>query len=231
MAVRQLDYPKARLLMEVNTDFEAEYRIKACEKEPWTVAFIEAIPAGSVFWDIGANVGPYSLVAASRGLQVFAVEPGYENYRGLCHNLALNDLLDKVLAVCYAVGAGPGFDWFHYVDLRSGAGNHVLGGPRKRTHHMQQVQIWRIDDLLPVFSSPASHYMKIDVDGSEREVLAGAPAFLRDPRTAGLMIEMQLENEAPIMQTMAGAGWKLASRFAGRHGRNIGLVYGQFARP
>ena len=63
-------------VMEAETDFEREsarqlppqkaYRLNACRKEPWTVAFIEAMPANSRFWDIGANVGSYALVAAAR---------------------------------------------------------------------------------------------------------------------------------------------------------------------
>src|SRR5688572_16327185 len=34
------------------------------DKQPATIAWIDAFPAGSVFWDIGANVGVYSLYAA-----------------------------------------------------------------------------------------------------------------------------------------------------------------------
>ena len=94
MSVQALDYPE-RILIDVNSPVEREYRAKSCSKEPWTIAFIEAAPPNSWFVDVGANVGAYTLVAVKRNLRVIAIEPGYENYRSLCHNLSLNAWLDR----------------------------------------------------------------------------------------------------------------------------------------
>lgn len=51
-----LDYPGADIWLIVESEIEKTKRINACQKEPETVHFIESLPKGSVFYDIGANV-------------------------------------------------------------------------------------------------------------------------------------------------------------------------------
>ena len=62
-------------------------------KEPDSLKWIDAMRPGSVFWDIGANVGVLTLYAASRGdLDVWAFEPAAVNYYNLVANCELNGL-------------------------------------------------------------------------------------------------------------------------------------------
>src|SRR5687768_12995904 len=90
MSVQQLDYPNRKILMEIETQVEQAFRVHSCSKEPWTIDLIERMEPGDVLYDVGANVGPYTLVAAALGHRVVAIEPGYQNYARLCHNLAMN---------------------------------------------------------------------------------------------------------------------------------------------
>ena len=90
MTVETLDYPGAKILMEAETQQEMGYRIHSCQKEPWTVAMIERMQPGDVLYDIGANVGAYTLVAAALHHRVVAIEPGYANYARLCQNPTMN---------------------------------------------------------------------------------------------------------------------------------------------
>src|SRR3990167_8594009 len=89
--IRTLDYAKVPIQMRVDTKIESDYRIVACKKEPWTVEFIEQQPLGSIFIDVGANVGSYTLIAVACGLRPVAIEPHFHSYAKLCENLALND--------------------------------------------------------------------------------------------------------------------------------------------
>lgn len=66
-------------------------------KEPETLEWIDNIPKGAVLWDIGANVGLYSVYAAKvRGCQVYAFEPSVFNLELLARNIFLNQLTDKI---------------------------------------------------------------------------------------------------------------------------------------
>jgi FkbM family methyltransferase len=233
LAIATLDYPKAKLVMEAENQVEQTYRLHACAKEPWTVAFVESIPAGGIFWDIGANTGPYSLIAASRNLTVVAVEPACNNYAALCRNLALNNYLNRAIVLCCALGDRTGFDWLHYRDLRQGAASHVIGGVRTQFFHKQLIPLWTWDELWPRLPLPPDrpHYAKIDVDGGEVGLLKGASQTLQRPALAGILIEMQDAQEPEITKLLAAAGWKLAERFNERNGQPIpGLAYGRFAR-
>ena len=61
--VGRLDYAANRIQMCVNSPWQP-YRLNSCAKEPETVAWIERnVRPGDTFYDIGANVGAYSLVA------------------------------------------------------------------------------------------------------------------------------------------------------------------------
>src|SRR5688572_14716010 len=61
---RRLDYDRADIYLRVTSKVEG-FRIHACAKEPFTIEWIHGqLRAGDVLYDIGANVGAYSLVAA-----------------------------------------------------------------------------------------------------------------------------------------------------------------------
>ena len=70
------------------------------EKEPETLEWIDEIPHNSILWDIGANVGLYSIYAAKRrNCQVFAFEPSVFNLELLARNIYLNNLQGHQLKV------------------------------------------------------------------------------------------------------------------------------------
>ena len=69
-------------------------------KEPETLEWIDSMPRGSVVWDIGANVGIYSVYAAkSRDCRVWAFEPSVFNLQCLARNSYLNDLTEKITLI------------------------------------------------------------------------------------------------------------------------------------
>lgn len=232
MPIETLDYAPAALKMEITNQVEADWRMHACAKEPWTVAFIEAIPPGCAFVDVGANVGSYTLVAAARGLRVLAIEPSYTSAHAIGHNLALNDLLDHAEVIQGAAGAFDGWEWLHLQDLRPGAASHQLGGgPRKRFFHRLRVPVYTLDGLLERWAPGCPVYLKVDVDGNEEGVFAGAPKSLAPGGTlAGIMVEMGANNEAALTATLVAAGWRLDRRFHERDGKDIGIAYGEFVR-
>ena len=70
----KLSVDSPTLLMRANTFFS---------KEPETLAWIDAMTENDVLFDVGANIGIYSVYAALKGLKVFAFEPESLNYAEL----------------------------------------------------------------------------------------------------------------------------------------------------
>jgi len=68
-----------------------EFRIRTLfTKEPETLSVIEGLDSEDCFWDIGANIGIYTLLAASKCKHVVAVEPSPANFYVLMRNIELN---------------------------------------------------------------------------------------------------------------------------------------------
>ena len=68
--------------------------------EPYETSLVmDLLHPGAVFVDVGANIGYFTVLAATTAGKVFAFEPDPENFRLLEANLALNALQRKVTAV------------------------------------------------------------------------------------------------------------------------------------
>ncbi len=72
-------------------------------KEPETLEWLDQLMPESVLWDIGANIGIYSLYAAKRGVLVVAFEPNVTAYSILVNNVYLNELNDFILPLHMAL--------------------------------------------------------------------------------------------------------------------------------
>jgi FkbM family methyltransferase len=230
-----LDYANRRILMEHNSDAE-NFRIMACQKEPWTISFIESIPQDGVFYDVGANTGPYAMVAATGGVQTVAIEPSFSNYSALCSNALRNKVLPHIIALPVALANRTGLIWLDYNDIRAGGASHVFGSPTPAffSTHRQKVMTYALDELIPAFSLPAPTHIKIDVDGNgkvEMAVLGGMVQTLASPQLVGLMLEIPLDAEEAIVKGLKERGWEMAERFDHRGEAQIqGICYGRFER-
>ena len=68
-------------------------------KEPETLEWIDKIPKEKVLWDIGTNIGLYSIYAAKKGLYVYSFEPSVFNLELLARNIFLNQVVDKITII------------------------------------------------------------------------------------------------------------------------------------
>ena len=136
-------------------------------------AFETAIPEGAVVYDIGANVGYYSLMAAvvsgSKG-HVYAFEPLPRNVDYLRKHVTLNKMTDRITVFDVAVSDKTGEAAF---DL----GASTSMGHLAETGEIKVKQV-RLDDMVASGEIKAPDYMKVDVEGAEYDVLNGARALL-----------------------------------------------------
>lgn len=166
--IGRLDYWPRAILMHCDTEAERSMRIQSCAKEPETIAFIEAMPPGSVFYDIGANTGAYSLVAWALGHNVVAFEPVSANYARLCQNLRLNGARITALPVACSSEDRVGVMGLSSED--TGAALHAFDGPGET---FEPCLGMRLDTLRLTFGLPAPTHVKIDTDGHEYHVVRG----------------------------------------------------------
>jgi FkbM family methyltransferase len=109
-------------------------------KEPCTLEWIETFSADDVLFDIGANVGMYSIwAAATRRCRVIAFEPEALNYALLNRNIQANKLQDLVKAYCIGLSDHSGILDLNMADMRVGGSNHALGEALDFKHEPMQV--------------------------------------------------------------------------------------------
>lgn len=93
-------------------DARARWRVETLyTKEPDTIAWIERFEPNSVFWDVGANIGIYSLYAAAFGHEVYAFEPDAGLFAALTSGV--DNSLARVLAFPSRVGSDADLAWFN----------------------------------------------------------------------------------------------------------------------
>lgn len=180
--------PHARAL-EYPRDFVA--------REPDTRAWIDAFVNPCVLWDVGANIGAYSLYAAlCPGVTVLAFEPAAASYAALCENINANGRQDAVHAYCVAFNDRTILATLNMEDTSAGGFPNAFGaernadGPMLKTMSRQGAVGFAIDDFRAAFGLAAPNYLKLDIDGIEDKVLAGGRNTLADPALRGIMVEM-----------------------------------------
>lgn len=221
--IRRLDSYDHELYLMVTSDVESLMRLKSCRKEPETVAWLDAtFKSGDVLYDVGANVGAYSLVAARIGGQlarVVAFEPGYRTFSNLVDNVNINGLEKSITPLPIALAEHTQLSSFTYSSVSSGSASHpgLQDGPTEPSsdgHRVQTVVAAALDDIVVVLHLPPPTHLKIDVDGTEISVLRGARAVLRAPGLRFIMIEIDHRNAdaRSIEDFIVDAGFRLSGR-------------------
>jgi FkbM family methyltransferase len=139
---------------------------------PEMLVWDQRLKPGDLFVDVGANVGVYSVFAADLGAHVLAVEPGRVDR--LERNVALNG--QPIEIVNSAIADHNGFSPF---EPTGDTVAHIGTGSAS-------VPVVTLDDLLGDCTAAG---VKVDVEGSERRVLAGAVKALSERRIACIQLE------------------------------------------
>jgi FkbM family methyltransferase len=216
----RLDYAPADIWLRATSAPERRWRARSCAKEPWTGRWIEEfVGRGDVLYDIGANVGAFSLVAAiGRNATVVAFEPGYANFTRLCENILLNECAEAIVPVPLPLSDAPGLLPFRYRSLEPGQSRHALGeateppGQPASSPYVQPMCAVTLDRAVADFNLPAPHHVKIDVDGSELRVLRGGAEVLRGPQLRSVLIETDADVSEPLAAELSAAGFRLHAR-------------------
>ena len=136
--------------------------------------FAQHLKLGDVFYDIGANVGFFSVIAAKlvgdTG-KVYAFEPGENNAKAIRHNARLNDFTQiEVIEKAVSETSGQG-----QLLLAQYSGGHALATADVPPDLAGEVTVdlVSIDDLIAEDKIAPPNFVKVDVEGAELEVLKG----------------------------------------------------------
>lgn len=200
----------------------AKYRVKTFwTKEPDTLNWIDEMSPGSVFWDIGANIGLYSVYAAKRvAAQVVAFEPSVFNVELLARNISLNCLEANITLAPIALSDTTGVANFMLTSTDWAAALSAYGTDfdqhgEKLNHIFRYSTIGlAMDDISRYFSLPIPNYIKIDVDGIEHLILKGGPKILSQVRELLVEINDRFEQQSTEAQEhLKNAGLTLHKKF------------------
>lgn len=191
-------------------------------KEPETLRWIDQMPMNSVLWDIGANVGLYSIYAAKRGVKVVAVEPSIFNLETLARNINLNCVTTNVLMLPLAVGGASASDGVHLTLSSTSwgyANNQLTVLPNEEStesfgYMIPAPSLDELSQLLPKqFREPT--FLKVDVDGLEPKILERSPRIVRQCESILVEVPDDADSRLVIRTVLTSADKSLRER--GRH--------------
>lgn len=164
-------------------------------KEPYTLSWLEGIPENAVLWDVGANVGLYSVYVAKRNnVRVFAFEPSVFNLELLARNIFINGLQGGVTIVPLALSEAFGPSFFKMSSTVWGGALSTFGkdfnqhGDKLNSIFEYQTMGMTMDEAMRLLGIPAPRFIKIDVDGIEHLILRGGAETLKGVES--VMIEV-----------------------------------------
>lgn len=189
--------------------------------EPEILDWIDRIPPGEVIYDVGASNGIFSMYAAACGLRVISIEPDPLNYFLLSYNNYLNTRSNGIaLEGCYnlAVSKSLAVGCMHIKHMELGGHEKILDkqinvfGHEFQPEYSHSVLKVALDDLICMMGLPQPKYLKIDVDGSEADVLAGAKLVLS--KAESIFIELTEEFlDSFAIRFFEKCGFVLKNRF------------------
>ena len=186
------DFPYGfKMYLNPDSGWEKSYFIR--DKELDTTLFLKnVLSQNQVFWDIGANIGFYSLLAAKLvGVKghVYSFEPTPSTYQRLQKHILDNSLQNQISALQYVLGSKRGqAQLVEPSDINHGM-NYFLPATSGQSLH----EIESVDHLIENRNLKAPNVIKLDVEGAEFEVLKGAEQTLKKSAPQ-LVIELCEEN-------------------------------------
>ena len=178
-------------------------------KEPETLEWIDRMSEGSVLWDIGANVGTYSVYAAvSKRATVIAFEPSLFNLEFLARNINLNEVADRVSIVPLPLSNKTQLGEMRITSLDWGGALSTFGetydgngDPIKQIFGYKIVGL-TADSARDFFTLPQPDFIKLDVDGIEALVLAGGEKILSKAQTVLVEVNDDFDSQAKTCQAL-----------------------------
>ena len=191
--------------------------------EPETIEWINKFNNSKKieFWDIGANIGQYSIYAAIKKKNIFitSFEPSVNNLQVLARNIYINNLFEKIKIFQLPLSDKKNvFMNMMEEEFLQGAAMNTFGynlnfeGKNKNYQNMYKIFGTNINFLIANNLVKTPNYIKIDVDGIEHKILEGAELVLKSTELKSILIEINDEykdQSNTIKELLTKHGFKL----------------------
>ena len=175
-------------------------------KEPDTLKWIESFDKDSIFIDIGANLGIYSLYASFFSKKVLSFEPDALNYSLLNLNILDNKLAHKIIAYPLSIHKISEFNTlniqkYEYGGALSSFSNETDQFQKKFLPTFKQGSYAKsLNDVYNELVASESNnsqdiHCKIDVDGNEKIIMDGAIEILKSKKIKSFLIELDTSRD------------------------------------
>jgi FkbM family methyltransferase len=182
-------------------------------KEPITIEWLETLTPQDVLYDVGANVGIYTVFAAKvKGAKVFAFEPESQNFAVLNRNIVANKIQGLVQAYGVALSDESKITQLHLSSFDTGGSCHSVD---EKVNFKLQASIPRYSqgcmstriDAMIASGLPAPTHIKLDVDGFEHKVIGGARGALRNVKSLIIEINQNLKVHMEMVKFLDEQGF------------------------
>ncbi len=198
-----------------------QYRVKTLlTKEEGTIRWLKTIESGSVVYDIGANIGIYSIFAAqyvgSAGM-VYAFEPHLFNACSLLRNINKNKFQNRIKILTCALHDHEACVDFNYNSVKAGSSgsqlDHVIdeGGKVFIPKAVELKHATTIDLLISDGILRSPDFVKLDVDGNELLILKGMEETL-ESSLRSIQVEVHPKDGDSIVQLLKSHNFELKER-------------------
>lgn len=202
-----IDFPNGTKLLVAPRMKGAAYFIFPGVYEFSPMSFVvHFLRPGELFVDVGANIGAYTVLGgAVAGADVVTFEPSPSTFANLQRNVRLNDLTGRARVLNMAVGRAPGT-----MRLTEGLGTENYLSKDQSGQQTTAVSVTTLDHEL---SDQSPVLMKVDVEGFETEVFAGAQKVLRNSSLQAMIVERNESglrygfNEQQLHESIRAAGF------------------------
>jgi FkbM family methyltransferase len=209
-----LQLPKGEIRF-VTPNWLTRYRVQTFfTKEPETLEWISGFESDEILWDIGANVGLYSVYAASKGVNVYAFEPSALNIESLTRNVMINGYEGEIVVMPFALTDSDGISTFFMSreNFRTGGAHNSIGEPIDQYGELfsQPLEIrtlsLSVDSCVEILNIEMPTHLKIDVDGCELQVLKGARETLKQVKSVLIEVYPQNKSSGEVMDILKESG-------------------------
>ena len=192
-------------------------------KEPETLEWIDNFDNNKKFilWDIGANVGLYSIYASLKhsNCEIISFEPSTSNLRTLSRNISINNLENRIKIFTNPLSNKT--DKFlkmqegNFIEggaLNSFGENYNFEGKEFKSLMSYQLMSKSINSILDEKILEVPNYIKIDVDGIEHLILGGANKYLNHSNLSSLSVEINedfTEQFQEVLKIMKDSNFKV----------------------